>query len=122
MIAGQKKISNFKDLRVWQESINLVKEVYQLCATLPKEELYGLASQMKRAAVSLPSNIAEGNSRQHRAEFRQFVFIAIGSLAELETQLIIALNLSFVREAEVTPIIEKINHLRAMLLTLGRKL
>lgn len=88
-----KTITSFRDLRVWQEGIELVKEIYHLCARLPKDELFALANQMKRAAVSVPSNIAEGHSRKHRAEYRQFVYIAIGSLAELETQLAITREL-----------------------------
>ena len=113
-------INTFKDLRVWQEGIELVKVTYALCAKFPKEELYGLASQMKRAAVSIPSNIAEGHSRKSRAEYRQFVYIAIGSLAELETQLILAKELEFLKEEEQAT--GKINLLRAMLVTLGNKL
>lgn len=82
-------ITHYKDLIVWQKSVNLVKLVYGLCKQLPKTEIYGLASQMQRAAVSIPSNIAEGYARNHRAEFIQFLAIAYGSSTELETQLII---------------------------------
>ena len=118
-----REITGFKDLRVWQKAVELVKEVYALCAKLPKEELYGLASQMKRAVVSVPSNIAEGHSRHHRAEYRQFIFVAIGSLAELETQMHIASELYFMmRTEDIEPVLEHIEHLRAMLLTLGKRL
>ncbi|HOW59373.1 MAG TPA: four helix bundle protein [Candidatus Omnitrophota bacterium] len=118
----ENKITSFKDLRVWQEGMALTEMVYQLCAQLPKEEIYGLASQMKRAVVSIPSNIAEGHSRKHRAEYRQFVYIAVGSLAELETQIQIAQNLQFVKSENLELLKNKIDHLRAMLITLGGKL
>ena len=117
-----RSIASFKDLRVWQEAIELVKEVYNLCARLPKDELYALASQMKRAALSVASNIAEGHSRNHRAEYRQGVYIAIGSLAELETQLHVAKELQLLDEESLTPTFTRIARLRAMLITLGRKL
>ncbi|MBI3997048.1 MAG: four helix bundle protein [Candidatus Omnitrophica bacterium] len=115
-------ITTFKDLRVWQEGIQLVKEIYALCVKLPKEELYGLASQMKRAAVSVPSNVAEGHARKHRAEYRQYVYIAIGSLAELETHVLIAKELNLSNGDELTPVLTRIDRLRGMLLTLGRRL
>ena len=121
-IAAGRTIASFKDLRVWFEGIDLVGEIYAICTKLPKEELYGLASQMKRASVSVPSNIAEGHSRNHRAEYRQSVYIAIGSLAELETQCCIAENLRFLNHEQIVPVLERINRLRAMLITLGRRL
>ena len=124
--AGEVKMSdsirNFKDLKVWQDGISLAKDVYLLCSRLPKEEMYGLSSQMKRACVSIPSNIAEGHSRNHRAEYRQFVFVAIGSLAELETQIFLGEELNFFKSNEIQPLSEKVSKLRAMLITLGRKL
>src|SRR3989338_512425 len=105
----EREINSFKDLRVWQESIELVKEVYSLCAKLPREEVYGLASQVKRAAISVPSNIAEGHSRSHRAEYRQFVFVAIGSLAEVETQLLIARELDLVTGDDLAPALVRVD-------------
>ena len=117
-----RSISSFKDLRVWEEGVQLVKEIYALCGRLPKEELYGLAIQMKRAAVSVPSNIAEGHARNHRAEYRQSVYIAIGSLAELETQLHIAKELNFLNEQAIASVLARIDRTRAMLITLGRRL
>ncbi len=81
--------ANFKELRVWQESKEVAREVYLLCKLLPQDEMYGLCSQMKRAAVSVPSNIAEGYRRNGTKEFLQFLGIASGSCAELETQLIL---------------------------------
>jgi len=115
-------IASFRDLRVWQEGIELVKEIYHLCVRLPKDELFASANQMKRAAVSIPSNIAEGHSRKHRAEYRQSVYVALGSLAELDTQLAITRELQLLDEASLASAVARIDRLRAMLVTLGRKL
>ncbi len=86
-------IKSHKDLIVWQKSILLVKSVYFLTSQFPKDEIYGLSSQMKRAAVSIPSNIAEGHSRKGTKEYLYFLRIAYGSSNELETQIIIAKDL-----------------------------
>ncbi len=84
-----------KDLEAWELSMQLVTDVYRLTSTFPKTELYGLSSQIRRSAVSVPSNIAEGAARRQNTEFRQFLYVALGSSAELETQLLIAINLGF---------------------------
>ena len=84
---------NFKNLIVWQESIDLVKKIYNLSSNLPIEERYGLISQMNRASVSIASNIAEGSSRSSEKEFKRFLEIALGSAFELETQLIVVKDL-----------------------------
>lgn len=83
------KINSFKDLEVWQVSMELVVDAYEIAGVLPSSEKYGLSSQIQRAAVSIPSNIAEGSKRTSRADFRQFCLIALGSAAELETQFLI---------------------------------
>ena len=88
-----KQLTSFKDLTVWQRSLELVKEVYQATEQLPRSELYGLTSQIRRAAVSIPSNIAEGYKRKNLGEYVQFLSIADASAAELETQLIISKGL-----------------------------
>ncbi len=88
-------IKSYKELIVWQKSIQLVKEVFILTGKFPKSELYGLISQMRRAAVSIPSNIAEGYGRRSSKEYAQFYSIAYGSALELETQTIIAKELQF---------------------------
>ncbi len=93
------KIKSFKELIVWQKSIKLVEEIYLLTSEFPKSELFGLTSQVRRAAVSVPSNIAEGYGRKSNKEYQQFYAIAYGSSLEVETQLIIAKNIRF---AEVT--------------------
>lgn len=79
------KTQSFKDLIVWQKAYRLVLEIYKITKDFPKYEMYGLAQQMRRAAVSIPSNIAEGYGRKHKAEYRQFLPVAYGSLLELET-------------------------------------
>lgn len=89
------KINSYKDLIVWQKSVELVKEVYLLTSLFPKSELFGIVSQIRRASVSIPSNIAEGYGRRSNKEYLQFFAIAYGSALELETQLIISLELNF---------------------------
>lgn len=91
-------MANFKELLVWHKSINFVTEIYELTNDFPKNEMYGLISQIRRASISIPSNIAEGNSRRSVADYLQFLKIARGSCAEVETQLIIAQNLKFLNE------------------------
>ena len=89
-----------KDLEVWKKSIEMVTKVYTLTRSFPKEELYGLSNQMRRAAVSVASNIAEGAGRNSSKELLQFLYFATGSLSELETQLIIAHNLGYLNNEE----------------------
>ena len=86
------------ELRAWQSAMSLVKDIYRITALFPKEEMYALTSQMRRAAVSIPSNIAEGAARGTDKEFAHFLHVARGSLSELETQLIIAHELAYVEE------------------------
>ena len=104
-----------KDLDVWNYSIDLVTELYQITAKIPKEETYGLSSQMRRAAVSIPSNIAEGAARNHKNEFRQFLYISLSSAAELETQLIISERLSYISKNQNENLIDKLNTISRML-------
>ena len=104
-----------KDLEVWKKSIELVTEIYQVTKNFPKEELYGLTSQMRRAAISIPSNIAEGSARQGNKELVQFLYIALGSVVELDTQLIIARNLSYINEEKFIQLIVKLEEIAKML-------
>ncbi|MFN7185389.1 MAG: four helix bundle protein [Alphaproteobacteria bacterium] len=87
------RVKSYEDLRVWQDAMQLAESVYAFCQHLPKDEIYGLASQMKRAAVSIPSNIAEGSERNNTKELIHFLYIARGSLAELQTQIKLARRL-----------------------------
>lgn len=89
-------MAHFKELIVWQKSINLVTEIYRITEKFPPNEIYGLTSQLRRATVSVPSNIAEGNTRRSKADYLQFLRIARGSCSEIETQIIISKNLRFI--------------------------
>ena len=93
-------LKTHKDLDVWKRSMALVTDIYNLTKSFPKEEQYGLISQIRRSAVSIPSNIAEGAARKNKTEFVQFLYIALGSLSDLETQLIIANNLGYTKKTE----------------------
>lgn len=99
------KINSYKDLIVWQKAMDLVEMIYQASRTFPKEELYGLTNQLRRADVSIPSNIDEGHSRSSTAEFHRFLSIARGSLAEVETQLLIAQRLGYLSNDQIAPIL-----------------
>lgn len=93
-------LKRFRELRVWQDGMAMVRAVYRVAAELPREERYCLGEQLRRAAVSVPSNIAEGYARRSRREYLQFLSIAQGSIAEIETQVAIAASLGFItREA-----------------------
>jgi four helix bundle protein len=93
-------INSYKDLLVWQKAMDLAVEVYTYTKTFTKEELYGIVSQMRRAAISVPSNIAEGYSRHRKAEYIHFLEIAYASASELETQLILSYRISFVQKSD----------------------
>ncbi|MFP3868894.1 MAG: four helix bundle protein [Desulfobacteraceae bacterium] len=99
-------IRSYRDLVAWQKAMELVTQVYQVSKKFPKEEIYALLSQLRRAAVSIPSNIAEGQGRSSKGEFLQFLGHAKGSLSELETQVLIARNLSYLNEAETYKLLE----------------
>ena len=116
------KVKSYKDLLVWQKAIELIKEVYPVVNRFPREETYVLGDQLRRAAISIPSNIAEGQARQHTAEFKQFLYISLGSLAELNTQLIIAKELGYINEGALNGIERKVVELRKMISTLIAKL
>ncbi len=96
----------YMDLIGWQKAMDLVTEIYRLTKKLPKEEMFGLTSQLRRAAVSIPSNIAEGQGRLSKGEFRVFLGNARGSLSELETQIMIAKNLEYIDAPEATVLLE----------------
>jgi len=116
------KVKSYKDLLVWQKGIELVKGVYQLVKKFPREETYVLGDQLRRAAISIPSNIAEGQAKRHVPEFKQFLYISLGSLAELNTQLIIAKELGYLDQSALGGIENKIVELRKMISTLITRL
>jgi len=116
------KIEHFTDLRIWQEGIKIVKDIYLLTKEFPKDEIYGLTSQMRRCSVSIPSNIAEGFRRYHNKEYKQFLYITLGSCAELETQIIIASELKYIGEVIKEDIINRIHYISRMIVKLIKKL
>src|SRR4051812_48549433 len=118
----QKKAQNYKDLVVWQKGISLAKAIYRLTSRFPSEEKFGLVAQMRRAAVSIPSNIAEGQARHTTGEFIQFISHAEGLTAELETQLILSVELGFADANRVKSIFVLLDDIRRMLNGLRRKL
>ena len=116
------EIKSFRDLRVWQSAMDLVEKVYLLTQTFPRHEVYGLASQMQRAAVSIPSNIAEGHTREHLKEYLQHLSVARSSLAELETQLEIAARLKYCSAERLYQLLENFDALGRQLSTLRNAL
>jgi four helix bundle protein len=93
-------VSDYKDLNVWKESMDLVEDIYRLVKYFPREEIYALSNQLKRAVVSIPSNIAEGQNRNTLKEFIQFLYIALGSVSEVETQILIAQRLNYIQNID----------------------
>jgi four helix bundle protein len=118
----ERKPRHYKELQVWQKGMALAKAVYRLTEKLPNQERFGLVSQMRRAAVSVPSNIAEGQARHGTREFLQFLSHASGSLAELETQLLLSVDLGFCVPSDVSLIAKQIAELQKMLAAIRRKL
>ena len=116
------ELSNHKDLEVWKQSIDFVTAIYNITKSFPKEEIYGLTSQIRRASVSIPSNIAEGAARKNKTEFRQFLYIALGSLTEVETQLIISLKILLLNERKFEELNSKLVSIRKMLIGLIKSL
>jgi four helix bundle protein len=117
-----KAISNFKDLVIWKTGKELVVDIYHLTKSFPQEEKFGLADQMRRAAVSIPSNIAEGFNRKYSSDYKRFLFTALGSCGELDTQLDIALALQMLGADNAQKIADKINHESRMIKKLLEKI
>ena len=115
-------IKSYRDLLVWQKAMDLVADSYELSAKLPKTVTYGLASQIQRAAVSIPANIAEGHGREHLGDDLHHLSVANGSLMELETHLLLATRLSYVAEKEVERLLEKTGEVSRMLSGLSKSL
>ena len=119
---GNPKAQGYRDLVVWQKGIAIAREIYLLTKQLPADEKFGLVSQMRRAAVSVPSNIAEGQARHTTGEFVQFISHAEGSVAELDTQLTLCQDLGLLTQKESTAAANLLEELRRMLNGLRRKL
>jgi four helix bundle protein len=108
-------IGNFRDLLVWQKAMSLVETVYRETPAFPKEEQYGLMSQMRRSVVSIPSNIAEGKRRSSDADFRRFLFMAFGGGGELETQIEISMRLGYLEKKKGEKLVEQLEEVMRML-------
>jgi four helix bundle protein len=116
------EVRSYRDLLIWQKGVQLVKRIYKLTRKFPAEERFGLANQMQRSATSIPSNIAEGQARQHTNEFRQFLFVALGSVAEVDTQIMIALELGYITEENANELNITIIELQKMIHILIKRL
>ena len=115
-------IETYRDLDIWKKGIEVVKDVYKLTEKFPKQEAYGLVSQMRRSAISIPSNVAEGFKRYHNKEYRQFLYVTLGSCAELETQITITKELKYIQKSEEVILLEKLDHIGRMITSLLKKL
>jgi len=111
-----------RKLDVWKKSMIFVKDIYQATESFPKSEIYGLISQMRRAAVSIPSNLAEGAARKGKKEFKQYLNIAQGSISELDTQIELASMLNFIDEKLYNNLMDGLNTISKMLFGLSRSL
>ena len=121
-VVSKTKIQSFRDLIIWQKSMDFVTTVYEKTALFPREEQYGLSSQMRRAAISVPSNISEGFRRQHAKEYRQFLAISLGSLGELETHFEIAQRLKYLPVESCRKNLSEIETLCRMIQGLSNKI
>ncbi|WP_029272782.1 four helix bundle protein [Flavobacterium sp. KJJ] len=115
-------MSHFRKILVWQKSITLVTKIYKATSTFPKEEMFGLTSQIRRSSVSIPSNIAEGSGRESNKDFLRFLYISLGSIFEMQTQLEIAKNIIYIKEEEFNLLYEDSREIERMLASLIRKL
>ena len=122
MNSARQPARSFRDLHVWRLGKDLVIEVYEATKRFPREEVYGLAAQMRRAAVSIPSNVAEGFNRHHNREYRQFLYVALGSCAELETQTEVSRELGYLDHPKHRRLLEKLDHEGKMLQNLIKRL
>lgn len=111
----EKAVRNYKDLIVWQKAVELVSEVYEVTASFPRDEIYGLTNQLRRSAVSVPSNIAEGQGRATKGEFIQFLCHARGPLFELETQVLIAGKLGYLKSDQESMLLDKVTEVACIL-------
>ncbi|NLC71756.1 MAG: four helix bundle protein [Desulfuromonadaceae bacterium] len=108
-------VRTHRDLEVWRKAIDFVTVIYGTTGLFPKSEIYGLTSQIRRSVVSIPSNIAEGATRKNKTEFKQFLYIALSSAAELETQLTISENLGYLQENEIISLTDELNTISRMI-------
>jgi four helix bundle protein len=119
---AQSSIQSYQDLKAWQEAMNLAEECYKVTKQFPKEETYGITSQIRRASVSIPANIAEGYGRRTRGEYLQFLYIAQGSLKELETHLLLSIRVKLAVADNINPVLTQCKLVGKILLGLIRSL
>lgn len=119
---SERSIKSYRDLRVWQEGMNLAEACYRMTRSFPKEETYGMTSQIRRASSSIPANIAEGYGRKTRKEYIQFLYVAQGSLKELETHLLLAQRVELATPQIIQPILNQCDSVGKPLLALIRAL
>lgn len=115
-------MKTFRELFIWQKAMTLVSNTYKITQNFPKEEIFGLTSQIRRSAISLPSNIAEGYGRESNKDFSRFINIAISSLFELQTQIEIAKNINYLNENEFKNLYDETRELEAMIVSFSKKL
>jgi len=115
-------VNSHRDLVVWQRSIEFVTKIYETTNNFPKEELFGLTSQLRRAAISIPSNIAEGFARKHNKELIQFLYVSLGSSVEIETQLLIAKNINYINDEIYISLTNHLSEISKMIIGLIRKI
>lgn len=116
------KIKSYRDLEIWKHGIELVKDIYSITNNFPPHEIYCLSSQMRRSAISIPSNVAEGFRRFHNKDYARFLHITLGSCAELETQITIAKELKYIKQEAEINLLEKLDHICRMITNLLKKL
>jgi four helix bundle protein len=116
------KVISYKELNIWKKGIEIVERIYSMTEKFPQKELYSLISHMQRSAISIPSNIAEGFARGHTAEYRQFLRTALGSCAELDTQLVIAHRRNYITDVESLELQENLDHESRMIMNLIKSL
>ncbi len=115
-------MNNFKELDIWKLSVELMHEIYTITKRFPQEEMYGLTNQIRRAIISVSSNIAEGSGRRSNKDFKHFLYMSLGSAKEVECQLIIAQSLSYISEEELNYLSEKINIISGKIFTFAGRL
>ncbi|MFA5239382.1 MAG: four helix bundle protein [Phycisphaerae bacterium] len=115
-------VKDYRELEIWKRGISLVEDIYAITRSFPKEETYGLTGQIRRSAVSIPSNIAEGFARSNNNEYKQFLYYSLGSCSEATTQVIIASRLKYVAEKQADELVDKLTVLSKMIMSLIKKL
>ena len=113
---------DYKKLKIWKESVDFAVQIYKLTASFPKEEMYGLVDQLRRASVSMPSNIAEGSKRTTKKDFKHFLVIVHGSGAEVETQLLISKELNFINEKKYVEHVAKLDEIMRMIAVFSKSI